>query len=386
MQLIIIVTIVTMMGGSVISPALPVIQQALAIETSKIGLLMTAFSLPGLISIPISGIMTDRFGRQKVIVPMLLLYSIAGSLCFFAPNFETLLLLRFLSGLGAGSLATLSLILIGDLFSNKEQKEALGYRTSFGYFSNGILPIFGGFLAVISWNYPFLLFALGIPISIMAARVLVNEKINSESSVKEYLIEVGRGLSNARVASLLTVAPTLMIINQGILATFLPIYIGSKFGASAAVIGIIISTRTIAGSLIAFFMGKLTEIVKEEWLLVSSIIVLAITILFLPLVTSAWVMIAPVMIMGLALGIGFPAFQSLLIAETPQELRAGVMSASGVTNRMGQAAGPIAAGGLFAIGGFEVVFFGASLFLIIMIIFLIVNFRNYISSKRTINN
>lgn len=386
MQLIIIVTIVTMMGGSVISPALPVIQQALAIETSKIGLLMTAFSLPGLISIPISGIMTDRFGRQKVIVPMLLLYSIAGSLCFFAPNFETLLLLRFLSGLGAGSLATLSLILIGDLFSNKEQKEALGYRTSFGYFSNGILPIFGGFLAVISWNYPFLLFALGIPISIMAARVLVNEKINSESSVKEYLIEVGRGLSNARVASLLTVAPTLMIINQGILATFLPIYIGSKFGASAAVIGIIISTRTIAGSLIAFFMGKLTEIVKEEWLLVSSIIVLAITILFLPLVTSAWVMIAPVMIMGLALGIGFPAFQSLLIAETPQELRAGVMSASGVTNRMGQAAGPIAAGGLFAIGGFEVVFFGASLFLLIMIIFLIVNFRNYISSKRTINN
>ena len=386
MQLIIIVTIVTMMGGSVISPALPVIQQALAIETSKIGLLMTAFSLPGLISIPISGIMTDRFGRQKVIVPMLLLYSIAGSLCFFAPNFETLLLLRFLSGLGAGSLATLSLILIGDLFSNKEQKEALGYRTSFGYFSNGILPIFGGFLAVISWNYPFLLFALGIPISIMAARVLVNEKINSESSVKEYLIEVGRGISNARVASLLTVAPTLMIINQGILATFLPIYIGSKFGASAAVIGIIISTRTIAGSLIAFFMGKLTEIVKEEWLLVSSIIVLAITILFLPLVTSAWVMIAPVMVMGLALGIGFPAFQSLLIAETPQELRAGVMSASGVTNRMGQAAGPIAAGGLFAIGGFEVVFFGASLFLLIMIIFLIVNFRNYISSKRTINN
>ena len=386
MQLIIIVTIVTMMGGSVISPALPVIQQALAIETSKIGLLMTAFSLPGLISIPISGIMTDRFGRQKVIVPMLLLYSIAGSLCFFAPNFETLLLLRFLSGLGAGSLATLSLILIGDLFSNKEQKEALGYRTSFGYFSNGILPIFGGFLAVISWNYPFLLFALGMPISIIAARVLVNEKINSESSVKEYLIEVGRGLSNARVASLLTVAPTLMIINQGILATFLPIYIGSKFGASAAVIGIIISTRTIAGSLIAFFMGKLTEIVKEEWLLVSSIIVLAITILFLPLVTSAWVMIAPVMVMGLALGIGFPAFQSLLIAETPQELRAGVMSASGVTNRMGQAAGPIAAGGLFAIGGFEVVFFGASLFLLIMIIFLIVNFRNYISSKRTINN
>ena len=41
MQLIIVITMVTMMGGSVISPALPIIQQALEIETSKIGLLMT---------------------------------------------------------------------------------------------------------------------------------------------------------------------------------------------------------------------------------------------------------------------------------------------------------------------------------------------------------
>ena len=381
MQLIIIVTIVTMMGGSVISPALPAIQQAFIIETSKIGLLMTAFSLPGIISIPIAGIMTDRFGRQKVIVPMLLLYSIAGSLCFFAPNFEVLLLLRFLSGLGAGSLATLSLILIGDLFNDKEQKEALGYRTSFGYFSNGILPIFGGFLAVISWNYPFLLFLLGIPISLMAMAVLVNEKIDNQSTIKEYLIEVGRGLSNVRTASLLTIAPTLMMINQGILATFLPIYIDSKFGVSAAIIGIIISTRVIAGSLIAFFMGKLTEIVKEEWLLISSMIVLAITIIFIPFVTSVWFMIGPVMFMGFALGVSFPAFQSLLISEAPKELRAGVMSANGVTNRMGQAAGPIIAGALYATGGFKAVFFGASLFLLAMIIFLTINFRNHISTR-----
>ncbi|HIF60648.1 MAG TPA: MFS transporter [Rhodospirillales bacterium] len=381
MQLIIIVTMVTMMGGSVISPALPVIQQAFIIETSKIGLLMTAFSLPGIISIPIAGIMTDRFGRQKVIVPMLLLYSIAGSLCFFAPNFEVLLLLRFLSGLGAGALATLSLILIGDLFNDKEQKEALGYRTSFGYFSNGILPIFGGFLAVISWNYPFLLFLLGIPISLMAMAVLVNEKIDNQSTIKEYLIEVGRGLSNVRTASLLTIAPTLMMINQGILATFLPIYIGSKFGVSAAIIGLIISTRVIAGSLIAFFVGKLTEIVKEEWLLISSMIVLAITIIFIPFVTSVWFMIGPVMVMGFALGVSFPAFQSLLISEAPKELRAGVMSANGVTNRMGQAAGPIIAGALYATGGFKAVFFGASLFLLAMIIFLTINFRNHISTR-----
>ena len=128
-------------------------------------------------------------------------------------------------------------------------------------------------------------------------------------------------------------------------------------------------------------MGKLIKIAREEWLLITSMIMLAITILFLPFVTSTWFMIIPVMLMGFALGIGFPAFQGLLIAEAPKELRAGVMSANGVTNRFGQAVGPIAAGGLVAIGGFNTVFFGASLFLLIMTIFLTINFRNYISTK-----
>lgn len=379
MQLIIVVTMVTMAGVSVISPALPVIQQAFEVETSKIGLLMTAFSFPGIISIPIAGIMADRLGRRKVIVPMLLLYSIAGCLCFFAPNFGVLLMLRFLSGIGAGALATLSLILIGDLFDEKEQKEALGYRTSFGYFSSGILPIFGGFLAVVSWNYPFLLFLLGIPISLMAMTILVDEKINTDASLKEYLKQIGRGLSNSRTFTLLTVAPALMIINQGVLATFLPIYLVYKFGASTAVIGIIISTRVIAGSLIAFFMGKLTDCFKEEGLLISSFIILAITVSFIPFVTSIWFMIVPVMLIGFATGVSFPAFQSLLIAEAPKKIRAGVMSANGVTNRIGQAAGPILTGTLYAVGGFDTVFFGASIFLVIMIVFLALTFHRHMN-------
>ena len=386
MQLIIIITMVTMMGGSVISPALPIIQQALEIETSKIGLLMTAFSLPGIISIPITGVMADRFGRQKVIVPMLLLYSIAGSFCFFAPNFEVLLSLRFLSGLGAGSLATLSLILIGDLFKDNEQKEALGYRTSFGNFFNGILPILGGVLAVISWEFPFLLFLLGIPISVMVMTTLPNEKVNNHTTIKEYIIEVKRGLSNSRTASLLTIAPTLMIINQGIIATFLPIYISSKFGVSAAIIGVIISMRVISGSLIAFFMGKLTKIIKEELLLIFSLILLSISISFIPFVTSVWTMIVPIMVAGFALGISFPAFQSLLISETPRELRASVMSANGITNRMGQAAGPIIAGAVFTAGGFSSVFYGASLFLLIMVIFLTLSFRKHLNLISIRNN
>ena len=85
------------------------------------------------------------------------------------------------------------------------------------------------------------------------------------------------------------------------------------------------------------------------------------------------------MLIGFATGVSFPAFQSLLIAEAPKELRAGVMSANGVTNRTGQAAGPILTGTLYAAGGFDTVFFGASIFLVIMIIFLAISFHKHMN-------
>lgn len=378
MQLVIAIAMVTMFGASVISPALPVIQEALNIDIADIGLLVSAFSLPGIVSIPIIGIMADRYGRRRVIVPMLMLYGIAGGLSMFAPNFDTLLVMRFLAGFGAGSLATLSLTLIGDLFSDRERTRALGYRIAFGQASNGIVPIFGGLLALMGWQYPFIIYFLAIPVGFMALSILGENETHTNSTVKEYLIEVGRGLSNARTGSLLTVAPTLMIINQGIVMTFLPIYLATTFGVSAAVIGLIISARVIAGALGASMMGKLTEFMREEWLLIWSIIILAFAVTLIPLVPTAWSMIGPALLIGAGSGVGFPAFQSLLVGEAPKELRAGVMSANGMTNRIGQAAGPVIAAALFGVGGFEMVFFGGAIFLIVMAVFLGLNFRRHL--------
>ncbi len=381
LQLIIAIAMVTMFGASVISPALPVIQEAFNLEVSSIGILVSAFSLPGIVSIPIAGIMADRYGRRRVIVPMLMLYGIAGGLAMFAPNFETLLTLRFLSGFGAGSLATLTLTLIGDLFDNKERTAALGYRIAFGQASNGLFPILGGLLALLGWRYPFVLFFFAIPVGFVALAMLGEEELETGSSIKEYLSQVWRGLSNARTGSLLTVAPTLMLINQGVVLTFLPIYLGHAFGVSAAVIGLIISSRVIAGSIGASMMGTLTDFMREEWLLIWALITLAIAVALIPLVTSEWYMIGPALLIGAAAGIGFPAFQSLLVGEAPKELRAGVMSANGVTNRIGQAAGPLIASALFGVGGFKAVFFGGALFLIVMALFLGLGFRKHLRGR-----
>jgi MFS family permease len=373
MRVIIAITMVTMMGGSVISPALPVIQSAFNIPTKSIGLLMTAFSMPGIIAIPIVGALTDRYGRKRVIVPLLLLYGLAGGLCFFAPNFEILITLRFFSGIGASSLATLTLILCGDFFIDDKRSQALGYRTAFGQLANGILPIIGGVVALVSWQFPFLLYLLALPVAFIAMVTLSDKPPTEKFKMTKYLSNLKVVLASFRIRCLLTIAPTLMIFNTGIVYTYLPIYLSQEFKISPALIGLIIAARVITSTFVSFLIGKITKIIKEEFLVIISFLILAIAAMMVPTIKSLEYIFMPVLLMGLGIGIGLPAFQKLLIDEASTQLRATVMSANGVTNRLGQASGPILGGFLYEFGDFETVFFGSSAFLILMILFLSLN-------------
>jgi MFS family permease len=164
-----------------------------------------------------------------------------------------------------------------------------------------------------------------------------------------------------------------MIFNTGIVYTYLPIYLSQEFKISPALIGLIISTRIIASTFVAFLIGKITKIVKEEFLVIFSFSILAIAATMVPIIKSLEHIFVPVLLMGLGIGIGLPAFQKLLIDETTAKLRAAIMSANGVTNRIGQASGPILGGFLYEFGDFETVFFGSSAFLILMILFLSLN-------------
>ena len=112
-QIISAVSLVAVLGVSSVTPAFPQLAQALNIAPQNIGLLVTVFTLPALLLGPVIGVLADRLGRKKILVPALFLFAIAGTACAIAPNLPVLLVLRFLQGIGAAPLLSLSLTLIG---------------------------------------------------------------------------------------------------------------------------------------------------------------------------------------------------------------------------------------------------------------------------------
>jgi hypothetical protein len=124
------VTLMAVLGSSSVSPAFPKVVAELGISPGQVGLLITVFTLPGVFLTPVSGVLSDKFGRKTVLIPSLLLFGVAGGACALARDFELLLGLRVLQGVGAAALGATNVTLIGDLFAGRERTAALGYNSS----------------------------------------------------------------------------------------------------------------------------------------------------------------------------------------------------------------------------------------------------------------
>ncbi|HCD71094.1 MAG TPA: MFS transporter, partial [Thermovirga lienii] len=121
------VTLLSVLGVASVTPAFPQIAKFFGISPAKTGLVVSSFTIPGLVATPLLGLLADRYGRKKVLVPCLFLFGLSGGMCALSRSFNELLMMRVLQGIGASALNSLNITIIGDLYREKYRTEAMGY-------------------------------------------------------------------------------------------------------------------------------------------------------------------------------------------------------------------------------------------------------------------
>jgi MFS family permease len=351
------VALMAVLGVSSVTPAFPKLAQALNVNPKNIGLLVTAFTLPTLVLGPVIGVLADRLGRKKIIVPSLFLFGIAGTACAFARDFNLLLLLRLLQGIGAASLLSLSITLIGDLYTGDRRATAMGYNASVTSIGTALYPTIGGALATIGWYYPFMLPLAAIPIGLLVLFALKNPEPQGERNLQEYLRNAGKVLKNRQLAGLFIASAANFILLYGAYVTYLPQLITDTFKAPPATIGLILSSVSVAITLTSSQLGRLARRFSETTLIRASFVCYALALFIVPFVPNIWLLLIPTTIFGIGLGIGFPSIQTLLAELAPREYLATVMSVNGTFFGLGQTLGPLLMGLAFGIGGISSVFY-----------------------------
>lgn len=160
-------TMVAMLIGSlymtIIGVAMPRVITDLG-GFSQYSLVFTSFFIAEVIGMPITGKLSDIYGRKFFYIIGLILFIAGSFLCGISQTMTQLVIFRGLQGLGFGVIMPLSFIVIGDLFPPAERGKYQGLMAAMMGVSSILGPVLGGYLTdALSWRWCFFIFMpLGI--------------------------------------------------------------------------------------------------------------------------------------------------------------------------------------------------------------------------------
>ena len=360
LQIIFGVTSMAVLGVSSITPAFPLMLRELGISGAQVGLLITSFTLPGVILSPFLGVLADRWGRKRILVPSLFLFAITGTACTFIRDFNLLLVMRVLQGIGGAGLGSLNNTIIGDLYSGRQGAAAMGLNNSVLSIGVGVYPLIGGALALLGWYYPFALSILAVPVGILVLTSLRSPEPRNSQNLKAYLSGAWGHLKNIRVIALFAAGILTFVLIYGAYLTSFTLLLGETFAASPFVIGLIMSSMSLSTAIVSWQLGRINRRLSLPTLIKLSFAIYALSLALIPLMPSLWLVLIPTIIFGIGNGIGMPSIQTSIAGLAPLDYRAAFMSLNATMLRLGQTVGPPLMGLIYIYGGLDITFFIAA--------------------------
>ncbi len=335
-------------------PVLPSIQKELQVGLVKVGLLITAFSIPAGIVIPFAGMISDRIGRKKVMFPALLVYGIGGLLAgvfaimFQEKAFPWIVGARIVQGIGAGGTYQLSMALAGDLIQSSERSKLLGLLEAFNGAGKVISPLAGAALALIAWYVPFFVYgALAIPIAFLI-RWVVQEDIQklkqNVQPIPQYLANLKKILKEKWLPLTIAFLSGLLVLFSlfGLLSFYADV-LEKQFKMDVFRRGMILAIPVLVMAVTAYVYGivmqkQLAKILKWGAVL-GLFLVAAGLILFCPCKNVVWFTVAA-SILGLGTGTVLPSLNTLITSAAPKAERGLITCLYGTVRFFGVAIGP----------------------------------------------
>ena len=185
---------------TVLNLALPTLGTQLHASTSDLQWFIDSYSLVLAAALLPAGLLGDRLGRKKVLVPALALFGVASLACAYSRNSGELVAARAVLGLGAAVILPLALAVIPVLFTPQERQKAIAVVMAAVFLGYPLGPILGGWLLDTFWWGS--VFLINVPVIVIALAAVILLMPESRSERHSRLDLAGVVISSAGLVAL----------------------------------------------------------------------------------------------------------------------------------------------------------------------------------------
>jgi EmrB/QacA subfamily drug resistance transporter len=384
-----------MLDNTVVNVALPAIGRDLKISISQLEWIVTGYALVFAALLITGGKLADMFGRRKIFVIGLVIFSASSLACGLAPNAGFLIGARCAQGIGAALMNPATLSIITATFPPRQRGQAIGIWAGVSALALAIGPLVGGLIVDhVGWNW---IFFLNVPIGVLG--IVVSQLVIKESrdtsheqsidlpglltsglslfALSYALIEGNRhGWASAEILGLFAAAAVLLVafivlesrqrlpmldlslfkigsfvganvvallVSLGMFGVFffVSLYVQNILGYSPTKAGAIFLPMTLLIILIAPVAGKASDRIGGRWLMGGGMTLLGISLLLyqrLGLHSNFWTLLPALILGGIGMALTMSPMTSVAMASVPVD-KAGV--GSGVLNSFRQMGGAL---------------------------------------------
>ena len=137
-------------------PALPTIGIEFAATPLMVNLTLVSFFFFFAVGILLFGPVSDKYGRRKILLLGIVLYTLASGLCAFAGSIYSLIAYRIVQALGAGGMVAVSMAVVKDAFYGTTKNRVLALVQAMAVIAPMVAPVIGAFLLqFVSWRGTF---------------------------------------------------------------------------------------------------------------------------------------------------------------------------------------------------------------------------------------
>ena len=334
---ILLSSMLILMGGAAVAPALNEIKLAFPGQDFMTSLIITLPSLAVAIVGYAVGLAADRFGKVKVLFLALAIFIVAGVASYWLPTLESILVARFILGIGIAGITSTVTALIAEYYGGIQRVKVLSYQSAAMGIGVLILEFTGGTLAEISWRTPFLVYLIGIPILIMAILSMREPRMSEhdKDEIADIVAHEKFRKADYKIVALCYISIFFCMNLVFLLPTSIPIVL-SGLGVSSSIVGLFLGFHGVANAVFSILYRRITARIPPFRILGLGFLCMGVGFAVLILWPSVPLAIFTLIITGVGVGMIVPSLVNTLAGEVTGSNSGSIMGGYGTCLNFGQ--------------------------------------------------